>query len=190
MDLKAIKENLNSFSKEQKIKEAVQYLVDVYGLAHHNIHGFELRDETSPNSLLLTAEGPIGGKQTVYLPKNILNFDLSLILNMIAHEMLHVRQKDPENPIEDKNEREWQAYYEMLFHPNFPMIPDAPDFNRIQFAQKALEYYNRMGSGSPLQQFYKEQKEKLEELLENLLRKRNLSKNVSLEDDLCKKSER
>jgi hypothetical protein len=34
---------------------------------------------------------------------------------MVAHEMLHVRQKDPNSLVEDKNEREFQAYYEMLF---------------------------------------------------------------------------
>ncbi|MHA6696653.1 hypothetical protein [Chryseobacterium sp. A301] len=168
MDHKAIKENILSYSKEQKVKEAVEYLVETYGLSHSNIHGFELRSEISPNSLLLTAEGPIGGKQTVYLPQNILHFDLSLILNMIAHEMLHVRQKDRENPVEDKNEREWQAYYEMLFHPHFPLIPDAPDFNRIQFAEKALIYYNRMGEGSALQIRYEKQKRQVQALLESL----------------------
>lgn len=177
MDLKAIKENLNFFSKEDKLREAVEYLVETFGLSHSNIKSFEFRHETSPHSLLLTAEGPIGGKQTVYLPQNILHFNLSLILNMIAHEMLHVRQKDPSNPIEDKNEREWLAYYEMLFHPNFPLIPDAPDFNRIQFAEKAFEYYKRMGEGSLLQARYEKQKRQVEKLLESLkLPNKNLFK--------------
>lgn len=74
--------------------------------------------------------------------------------------------------VEDKNEREWQAYTEMLFHKVFPHIPDAPDFNRKQFAQKALEYYRRMGEGSELQQKYAEEKIKVEQLLDEILIRR------------------
>ena len=63
---------------------------------------------------------------------------------MIAHEMLHVRQKAPETLVEDKNEREFQAYYEMLFHKEFPLVPDVSDFHKKFFGEKALEYYKRM----------------------------------------------
>jgi hypothetical protein len=51
----------------------------------------------------------------VKIPRNLFDFDIKLVLNMVAHEMLHVRQKDPNSLVEDKNEREFQAYYEMLF---------------------------------------------------------------------------
>ncbi|MFV8335055.1 hypothetical protein ACNQF7_03090 [Flavobacterium sp. RSP29] len=46
-----------------------------------------------------------------------------------------------------KNEREWQAYYEMLFHKKFSQIPELPNLHKRFFAKKALEYYNRMGKG-------------------------------------------
>ena len=91
---------------------------------------------------------------------------------MLAHEMLHVRQKSPRMMIMDKNEREWQAYYEMLFHKVFPQIPDAPDFSRKGFAQNALEYYRRMGENSDLQKKYTTQKTEVEQLLNKILIRR------------------
>jgi hypothetical protein len=67
--------------------------------------------------------------------------------------------------VEDKNEREWQAYYENLFHKEFPLIPELTDFHKKAFANKALEYYNRMGENSELQIKYKEQKNEVEQLI-------------------------
>ncbi len=87
---------------------------------------------------------------------------------MIAHEMLHVRQKSSERRIEERFEREFQAYHEMLFHLEFPLVPDAPDFHRIQFAQKALDYYRKMGENSELQKKYADQKIQVEELLNKI----------------------
>jgi len=184
MDFQTIKTHVAAYNTHNQVLDAVRYLVDSYALGHENCQGFELRMETSTNSLLLTAEGQIGGKQTVYLPANILNFDLALILNMIAHEMLHVRQKAPGAPVVDKNEREWQAYYEMLFHRIFPGLPDAPDFNRIQFANKALEYYKRMGEGTPLQQTYKAEKNELTALLETLIAKKEAQNQTPISETL------
>jgi hypothetical protein len=99
------------------------------------------------------------------IPPNLFDFDLNLILNVVAHEMLHVRQKSSIHTVEDKNEREFQAYYEMLFHKNFPKIPDASDFHKKIFADKAFEYYKRMGEGSVLQQKYAIQKTEIEQLI-------------------------
>ena len=87
------------------------------------------------------------------------------MLNLLAHEMIHVGQKTKENSIEDKNEREWQAYYEMLFHEKFPQIPEVSDFHKRFFAKKSLEYYNRMGEGSELQLKYANQKQETGNLL-------------------------
>jgi hypothetical protein len=67
--------------------------------------------------------------------------------------------------VEDKNEREFQAYYEMLFHKVFPQIPELSPFYIKQFGSKALEYYRRMGEGSELQQKYAEQKKEVEDLI-------------------------
>jgi hypothetical protein len=130
--------------------------------------GFGLRDEVFPNSLVLTAEGVLGSPQKVMIPKNLFDFDLNLVLNLIAHEMLHVRQKAPGHVIEEKSEREFQAYYEMLFHKVFPQIPEVSDFYKKDFGSKALEYYKRMGEGSELQKKYAEQKLEVEQLINSL----------------------
>ena len=71
--------------------------------------------------------------------------------------------------IEDKNEREFQAYSEMLFHRNFPLVPDVSDFHKKFFAEKAVEYYKRMGENSELQQKYAAQQKEIENLISSLL---------------------
>ena len=73
--------------------------------------------------------------------------------------------------IQDKNEREWQAYYEMLFHTNFPQIPKLSDYYKHFFGEKALIYYGRMGEGSALQLKYAEQKLDVEKLLQEIKNK-------------------
>ena len=102
------------------------------------------------------------------IPRNLFDFELNLIVNMVAHEMLHVRQKSPETLVEDKNEREFQAYYEMLFHKEFPLVPDVSDFHKKFFGEKALEYYRRMGENSDLQKKYVYQKIEVEDLIQAL----------------------
>ena len=104
----------------------------------------------------------------VKIPKNLFDFDIKLVLNLLAHEMLHVRQKAPGSIMTDRNEREFQAYYEMLFHKVFPQIPNVSHFSQKQFAEKALDYYRKMGENSELQQKYVAQKLEVEELLEKI----------------------
>ncbi len=76
------------------------------------------------------------------------------MLNRIAHEMIHESQKVEENLYPDRCEKEWQAYYEMLFHKTYPQIAFASVFYKKLFAGKALEYYKRMGENSELQLKY------------------------------------
>ncbi|MDH6251701.1 hypothetical protein M2347_001428 [Chryseobacterium sp. H1D6B] len=168
MNLDQINLHLNAYKEHDQTIDAAKFLIHSFGLEHENFAGFGFREELSPNSMLLTAEGALGHPQMVMIPKNIFDFDLNLVLNMIAHEMLHVRQKAPGNVIEDKNEREFQAYYEMLFHKVFPQIPDVSDFHRKFFGNKALEYYRRMGKRSELQQQYEAQKIEVEQLINSL----------------------
>ncbi|SEF50785.1 hypothetical protein [Flavobacterium urumqiense] len=87
----------------------------------------------------MTPEGALGEPQIIRIPANTFECPLHLMLNLLMHEMIHVSQKTKEKMIEDKNEREWQAYYEMLFHKKFPQIPELHDFNKRFFAKKALE---------------------------------------------------
>ena len=65
----------------------------------------------------------------------------------------------------DKNEREWQAYYEMNFHIMFSQIPEVSNYHKNFFAKKGLEYYEKMGKDSLLQIKYAHQKKEVEDLL-------------------------
>lgn len=158
MNLENIKDHLNAYKEHDQIFDAAHLLIETFGLESENFAGFGFRTELEPNRMLLTTEGVLGEKQMVMIPKNLFDFDLNLVANMVAHEMLHVRQKAPETLVEDKNEREFQAYYEMLFHNEFPLVPDVSDFHKKFFGEKALEYYKRMGENSDLQEKYSDQK--------------------------------
>lgn len=165
MNLEHIKDHLNAYKEHDQIFDAAHLLIETFGLESENFAGFGFRPELEPNRMLLTTEGVLGEKQMVMIPKNLFDFDLNLVANMVAHEMLHVRQKAPETLVEDKNEREFQAYYEMLFHDEFPLVPDVSDFHKKFFGEKALEYYKRMGENSDLQEKYSEDKIKVENLI-------------------------
>ena len=168
MNLENITDHLKAYKQHDQIIDAAHFLISSFDLEHENFAGFGFRPELEPNKMLLTAEGALGEMQMVMIPKNLFDFDLNLVVNMLAHEMLHVRQKAPGNIVEDKNEREFQAYYEMLFHKVFPNVPEVSDFHKKFFGEKALEYYRRMGEDSELQEKYKEQKMEVEVLINNL----------------------
>lgn len=172
MNLETIKSHLEAYKSHNQIEDAASFIIRTAQLEDENFAGFGFREEFSPTSILLTAEGVLGGPQKIMIPKNLFDFDITLVLNVLAHEMLHVKQKKAGQVVEDKNEREFQAYTEMLYHKVFPQIPDAPDFSRKQFCEKALEYYRRMGEGSELQKRYKEEKEQVEKTLNEILIKR------------------
>ncbi len=165
MNLEQVNFHIEAYKESDQILDAAHYLIRNFNLEHDNFAGFDFRDELKSDGLLLTAEGELGEPQTVKIPRNLFDFDIKLVLNMVAHEMLHVRQKDSNSLIEDKNEREFQAYYEMLFHKVFPQIPVLSPFYIKQFGAKALEYYKRMGGNSELQTKYAEQKKEVEDLI-------------------------
>ena len=168
MNLDQIKTNLNDFKQNDQIFDAAHFLLKTFNLENENFAGFGFREELEPNKMLLTTDGELGEKQMVMIPRNLFDFDLNLVANMVAHEMFHVRQKAPETLVEDKNEREFQAYSEMLFHREFPLVPEVSDFHKKFFAEKALEYYKRMGENSELQQKYAEKKKEVEFLIQSL----------------------
>lgn len=168
MNLEQIKNHLDAYKEHDQIVDAANFLIDTFGLENENFAGFGFRPEVEPNKMLLTTDGFLGEKQMVMIPKNLFDFDLNLVANMLAHEMLHVRQKAAENLVEDKNEREFQAYYEILFHKEFPLVPDVSDFHKKFFGEKALEYYKRMGENSDLQKKYFEKKIEVEKLIGSL----------------------
>ena len=156
---------VNSFHKLGQTILAAEFLLNEYNLNHPNFKGFELREVAKPDFILFTTEGTFGEKQIIKIPENTFQFPLDLMLTLLAHEMVHVGQKQIGFIIKDKNEREWQAYYEMLFHEIYTQIPEVSIAHKQSFAKKALEYYNRMGQNSELQYVYQLQKNKVEKLL-------------------------
>lgn len=147
---------------------AANFVVKAYNLHHPNFGGFELREKAEPKYILMTTEGEFGKPQKIRIPENTFEFEFILMLNLIAHEFIHVGQKVAGNFVEDRNEREWQAYYEMLFHKTYPQVPDPPTHQRKFFAEKALDYYRKMGENSSLQQKYLQQKIEVENLVASL----------------------
>ncbi len=168
MKFKKIKSRIEVFHREGKTIEAAEWLLKMFDIQDHNLKGFALREKAEPNYILLTAEGDFGEQQVIRVPENIFQFSLPLVLTLITHEMVHVRQKSRKPYVEDRLEREWQAYYEMLFHKIFPNYLEVSNFHKRFFAKKAYDYYRRMGEGSELQAKYANQKKEMEDLIASL----------------------
>lgn len=168
MNYKKVKSKVETFHNQGRTKEAAQWIIQHFHLDDHYLKGFEYRDKAEPSMIVLTTEGDFGKQQIIRIPENAFQFPLPLMISLIAHEMVHVRQKTRLPYVMDKNEREWQAYYEMLFRKVFPDIPEISNFHKKAFANKAFDYYNRMGEGSELQAKYAEQKKEVEELIVSL----------------------
>ena len=166
--LSDIQQIIDSYHELNETVEAANFLVKEYGIQHPNFGNFELREKAKPDYILMTTEGTFGQPQIIRIPENTFEFPLILMLNLIAHEMIHVGQKVNENEFPDRNEREWQAYYEMLFHKTYPQIPDCSVYHQKFFAEKAYRYYKQMGENSAMQQKYAEQKGEIDALLASL----------------------
>jgi hypothetical protein len=166
--LEHILQQINIFHELGQTIQAAEFTLQEYGLFHPNFKGFELREKADASFILMTTEGAFGQPQIIKIPENTFAFDFKLMLNLLAHEMVHVIQKSTKPYVEDRNEREWQAYYEMLFHNLFPQIPDTANHQKKFFANKALEYFNRMEKESELQKKYASQKAEVERLLKTL----------------------
>lgn len=168
MKFENIKSQIEIFNKEGKTIEAADWLLKLFDIQDENLKGFALREKADRTYILLTAEGDFGEKQVIRMPENVFEFPIPLILTLLTHEMVHVRQKSREPYVLDRLEREWQAYYEMLFHKIFPNFLEVSTFHKKFFAEKAFSYYKRMGEGSELQAKYAEQKKEIEDLIASL----------------------
>ena len=157
------KERIKYLNKNKLVIEALYEIMDQFDLKHSSFTGFEFRDEINPKGLLLTAEGSDSTGIKIKVPKNILDFDLALVANLLMHEIYHVFQRSGKNQVTIREEREWQAYYEMIFHEKFPNIPVLNNFYIKQFGEKAISYYDRMSE--ELKEKYSTQKLKLDNLL-------------------------
>ncbi len=160
-----ISQIINTYHELGETIAAADFLVAEYQIRHPNFEGFELREKAQPEYILMTTEGTFGKKQIIRIPENTFEFPLILMLNLIAHEMIHVGQKVEVNQYPDRNEREWLAYCEMLFHTTYPQVPKASVYHQKFFANKAFDYYKRMGENSELQRKYAAQKAEVEQLI-------------------------
>lgn len=168
MNFEDIKNKVATFHKNGQTINAVYWLLKKYKLQNPNVKAFVFRENAKPDFILLTTEGEFGKPQVIRIPENAFEFPLELILTLLAHEMVHVKQKTIKPYVLDKNEREWQAYYEMNFRVHYAHLPEVSNFQKKYFATKGLEYYNRMGEGSELQLKYAHQKKEVDALLKRL----------------------
>lgn len=159
---------LQTYHELGQTEEAALFLIDEFELNQSNFAGIVLREPAKPDYILFTAEGEIGDPIYIRIPENTFEYKFELIINLLAHEMMHVIQKSKLYSIQAREEREWQAYYEMCFHKIFPKVPNASTFHRIFFAKKALEYYNRMEKDGELQKKYAIQKSEIELFIKKL----------------------
>ena len=159
---------INSYHELGETIQAANFAIAEYGIKHPNFKGFELREKAKATYILMTTEGTFGEQQIIRIPENTFEFDFVLMLNLIAHEMVHVGQKVTGNFVEDRNEREWQTHYEMLFHKIYPQIPELPNHQKVFFGNKALDYYAKMGENSILQIKYANQKIEVENIVNSL----------------------
>lgn len=159
---------LQTFHEIGETEKAALFLIDEFELHQPNFGGILLREAAKPDYILFTAEGEIGDPIYIRIPENIFEYKFELIINLLAHEMMHVIQKSKLYSIQVREEREWQAYYEMCFHKIFPKVPKASTFHQIYFAKKALEYYNRMEKDGELQKKYLNQKFEIEQFIKKL----------------------
>ena len=113
------KERINYLNNNKLIVEALYEILDYLNLKHSSFTGFTFREDIDPQGLLLTAEGDESTGITIRVPRNVLDFDLVLLSNILMHEMYHVHQRSGDHQIELREEREWQAYTEMIFHKKF-----------------------------------------------------------------------
>lgn len=174
MELSQIKLHLKAYLLHQQTLDAAHFLVRSFGLATHDDWGaFDFRKDENKELIVLTTEGEVGEAQTIMIPRNLFDFDFNLVINLLAHEIVHIKQKTQEPLVFDKNEREFVAHYEMLFHTIFPQVPEMSDFHKDWFGNRALAYYNRMYAGGDLQKKYEKQKSEIESLLQTVQNNKN-----------------
>lgn len=168
MKFEKVIDKVHNFHLQGRTIDCAHWLLKKYNLETENLKAIELREIAKPDFILMTTEGNFGEPQVLRIPQNTFEFPLTLMLALFKHEMVHVRQKTVFPFVEDKNEREWQAYFDMNFHSIFSEICEMSTFHKLFFAKKGLEYYNRMGENSELQLKYVDQKIAVDNLIASL----------------------
>lgn len=157
---------IKKISDKKGVLLATEAMLKKYNLFPHNLE-LALKPNDAAKQLVVTTEGDFGKdlKQIVRIPENIYDFPMEMVVNMLAHEMLHIRQKTGDEIVSDKNEREFQAYFEGVFPNHFVDLPESPNWLKKQLATQAIRYFNQMGEGSALQIKYEGQKLQLDDYL-------------------------
>jgi hypothetical protein len=147
---------------------AVETILKKYNMMPANIN-LAIKPNDAPNQLVLITEGEFGkdSLQTVKVPENIFQFPMDMVINLLAHEMVHISQKSGDVNVDDKNEREFQAYYEGVFPEIYTELPPSPDWLKKQLAAQAIRYFTQMGAGE-LQIKYAEKKQNIDNFLASL----------------------
>ncbi len=161
---------IKKIADKKGILLAAKALLKKYNIFPSNLE-LALKPIDAAKQLVVTTEGDFGKdlKQIVRIPENLFEFPMEMVVNMLAHEMLHIHQKTGDEIINDKNEREFQAYFEGVFPNHFIDLPENPNWLKKQLATQAIRYFNQMGEGSVLQIKYGYQKLKLDAYLISLV---------------------
>jgi hypothetical protein len=164
--LEQVWEKAKVVSENVGLENATEDILSAFGLLPQNIK-IAQKPNDNPKTLVLTTEGEFGlhATQTIRIPANLFEFPKEMVLHMLAHETYHVRQKTAINPIFDKNEREFEAYYEGVFPKHFAHLPSCPKWLKKQFATQALRYFGMIEPFSVLYFRFLTQKYQLEEYL-------------------------
>lgn len=151
------------------VTSKINEILNSYGLGNELI-SIDIKPNDLPKTLVLVTDGTlgIGQKQVIKVPENIFEFPMEMVLSMLAHECYHVAQKTVEPIVYDKNEREFQAYYEGVFPEKYKYLPVCPHWMKKQWANQALRYYNMMPVFSVLQFKYLTEKYRIEEYLKSI----------------------
>ena len=128
MDLDQINFNIKAYKEHNQILDAANFVVHQFGLENKDFEGFGFREEIEINSILLTTEGEFGGAQRIIIPRNLFDFDLALVMNVIAHEMVHVSQRAAKDFVEDKNEENGRLILKCFFISAFLSYRNFPTF--------------------------------------------------------------
>lgn len=160
---------INKIVDTKGVLPATEAMLKKYKILPKNVE-LAIKPIDAAKQLVVTTEGDFGKDlmQIVRVPENLFDFPMEMVVNMLAHEMLHINQKTGDEPVIDKNEREFQAYYEGVFPEFFIDLPTSPNWLKKQLANQAIRYFTQMGEGSELQMKYVNRKQKLEDFLKNL----------------------
>jgi hypothetical protein len=167
IDIFSLKDNVLQETEKSGITKAVKLILKRLEIDQDNI-AIEFRPPNAdPKTLVITTEGDFeqNAKQIIRVPENLFTFPFEMVVALLTHEVHHVRQKSGDEIVMDKNEREFQAYYEGIFQKIFTTAPTAPKWLKKQFATHCLRYFNNMGIGSELQKKYLPQKLQVDDFI-------------------------